>query len=307
MLFNFKSMDPNKSRFISWAKANKVELPENHEELDKVQKIDISLRGLNKIPREINCLPGLIEINAEFNEITELPWEFSQLKKLKVIKLNNNKLLDLPGVICQLPMPEVLDLHSNSIKKVSAVVANLQTLKEIDLSFNYLSELPSEIAHLKHLMKLNVAGNSLMSFPQTMYKLYNLVELTVWKNNVEIPDFIKELPNLKTINNDINTEWINQQFVGASITDDIKKAEKLLEMGADINYKLLNFEGQEFTNALFEARSIDMIKLLLEKGADIKVQREAKKEGSSKIITETFLTKKYSPEILKFIKTLNLQ
>jgi len=281
-----------------------------------MQVLDVRLKSLSKLPKEINCLTGLVEINLEFNDLSELPWEFAQLKKLKVINLGHNKFVDLPGVICQLPQVEVLNMESNSVKKISQVVANLESLIDLNFSFNHLNELPEEIGHLKHLIKLNVAANNLSELPPSMHRLYSLAELKIWNNKIkEIPDFIKDLPNLKLIEIESDTGKINQQLIAASINNDTLKAEKLIAMGADVNHKWLNYGNLPFTTALFEARSVDMIQLLLKNGADPNLKRELPKSSTIKVWEsekssagyETFLTKKQPVEIAKFLKTLNLQ
>jgi len=313
----FNSPDFHKKQLLKWAKNNKIDLPLNLEELEHVQKLDIRLKGLAKLPKEINCLTGLIEINAEFNEISEIPWEFAHLKKVKTINIGHNKFVDLPGVICQLPQVEVLNMESNSVKKISPVIANLEGLIELNFSFNQITELPEEIGHLKHLVRLNLAANNISELPSSMHRLYSLAELKLWKNKItEVPDFIKSLPNLKVIELETDTGKINQQLIAASINDDTQKAERLIAMGADVNHKWVNYGNLPFTSPLFEAHSIEMIQLLLKNGADPNIKRETTTAKTSSIKVwesekassgfETFLTKKHPIEIAKFLKTLNL-
>ena len=311
----FNSPEFHKKNLLKWAKNHKIDFPTLPEELEKLQVLDVRLKSLSKLPKEINCLTGLVEINLEFNELSELPWEFAHLKKLKIINLGHNKFVDLPGVICHLPQVEILNMESNSVKKISPVVANLESLIELNFSFNHINELPEEIGHLKHLARLNLAANNLSELPSSMHRLYSLTELKLWNNKIkEVPDFIKSLPNLKVIELESDKGKIDQQLVAASINDDTMKAEKLLTMGADVNHKWLNYGNLPFTTALFEAHSIDMIQLLLKHGADPNLKRELPKSSTIKVWEsektstgfETFLTKKHSVEIFKFIKSLNL-
>lgn len=311
----FYSSDFNQKRLLKWAKEYKIDLPLKNEELEQVKTIDIKLKGIKKIPKEINCLPNLEEIHAEFNELSELPWEFSQLKNLRSVNFTHNKFADIPSVICQLTKIEELNMESNSIKKITPVIANLINLKDLNLSFNQINEIPLEFGHLKHLNRLNLAANNLSELPSSMHKLYNLTELKLWKNHItKVPDFINELPNLKNIELEIDSENINQQLIVAVVNNDIQKTEKLLSMGANVNYKWLNYGNLPFTTPLFEAHSIEIIKLLLDKGADPNIKREVLKSSSIKVWEsdkssgeyETFLTKKHPLEISKFIKSLNL-
>jgi Leucine-rich repeat (LRR) protein len=311
----FNSPEFHEKNLLKWGKNHKIDFPLLPQELQQIKVLDLKLKGLTKLPKEINCLTGLEEINLEFNQLSELPWEFASLKKLKIINLGHNKLVDLPSVICHLPEVEQLNMESNSIKKISPVIANLESLIELNFSFNHINELPEEIGHLKHLVRLNLAANNLSDLPSSMHRLYSLVELKLWNNKIkEIPDFIKELPNLKVIELESDTGKINQQLIASSINDDILKAEILITMGADVNHKWLNYGNLPFTTALFEAHSIEMIQLLLKNGADPNLKRELPKATTIKVWEsdkgnvgfETFLTKKHPVEIAKFLKTLNL-
>lgn len=307
----FQSTNAREKSLINWAKNHKIEFPNKPEELDKIEKLDLRLRGIEKLPKEINCLLNLVEIHGEFNKLTDLPWEFGQLKKLKVINLGHNKFVDVPGVVGQLAELESLDLEGNNIKKISPLIANLVNITELNLSFNNITELPSDFGHLKHLTKLNLAANQLEELPANFQKLYNLVEIKIWKNGFkEIPQVLKELPNLKTIEFETDETKIGQQLISAVVSDDVPKVERLLSVGADINYKWLNYSNLPFTTPLFEAHSVEMVKFLLEKGADPNLRRDIPQSGTVKVWEsekkdhETFLTKKHNPEIVKFLKTL---
>ena len=302
----FNSPNLRKNSLIHWAKNHRIDFPSKPEDLEQVQKLDLEMKGVTKIPKEIDCLTNLVVINTSFNELTELPWEFGHLKKLKVVNLSNNNFIDVPGVICQLNQLEMLNMTGNSIKKIQPVIGNLINLIELNLSFNQIVDISNEIMHLKHLNVLNLSGNNIVALPSSMQKLYNLVELILWKNKfTEVPEYIKELPNLKITSMEPNNLAVNQQLIAAVIKNDIEKVEKLLVLGADVNYQWPNFKNQQFTTALFEAKSPDIIEFLINYGADTSVKREVLKIAGdkSKADFETFFTKKHSPEVMKFLKT----
>ncbi len=307
----FQSTYSREKDLIRWAQKFKIELPSKPEELVNVIKLDFSLKGIDKLPKEIDSLPNLEEIHGEFNKLVALPWEFAQLKKLKVVNFGHNKFIDIPGVICQLSQIEVLNVEGNSIKKINPVIANLVNLTDLNLSFNLISDLPTEFSHLKHLLKLNLAANKLNSLPDNFQKLYNLTEIRLWKNGfTEIPSCLKDLPNLTVIEMETDETNINQQLVTAVVNDDVSKVEKLLVIGADLNFKWHNYANLPFTTPLFEARSVEMVKFLLEKGADVSIKRELGKPGSIKVWEgdkkdyETFLTMKHNSEVLKYLRTV---
>lgn len=308
----FSSPHSRAKSLIRWAKKFKIDLPNKPEELEQVQRLDFKLKGVEKLPKEIDVLPNITEIHGEFNKLTELPWEFANLKKLKVVNFGHNKFADVPGVICKLTQIESLSLEGNAIKKVTPVIANLTNLTNLNLAFNNISEIPAEFSHLKHLTNLNVAANKLSNLPDTFQKLYNLAEIKLWKNEFsDTPSVLKEMPNLKNIETEVDHTNINHQLVEAVISDDLQKVEKLLHIGADINFKWHNYGSLSFTTPLFEAHTVEMVQFLLEKGADISVKREVAKSGSVKVWEsekksdfETFFTIKHNPEVTKYIKTL---
>lgn len=308
------SPDKRQKSLIRWAKSHKIDFPTKVAELESVQQLNIKLKGVSKLPKEIDCLVNLTEIDASYNNISELPWEFRNLKKLKVINFSHNRLIDIPGVICQQTQLIKLNLEGNLIKKVPPTIANLVQLEELNISFNQIIDIPAEVSSLKHIKIFNLAANNLSSLPQSMHKLYNLQELVLWKNTInEVPDFIKQLPNIKEIDLNVDSSKINQLLIMASISNDVDKARKMILLGADVNFQWQNSSSRSFTTALFEAASVDMIKLLLEHGADPNLKREIIKAGSNKSLEgekqtgefETFITKKHSAEVIKYLKTLN--
>jgi Leucine-rich repeat (LRR) protein len=307
-----KTPEDRQKDLIKWAKKYEIDLPNKPEELQNVTILDIGRRGIERLPKEIDCLPNLEELFACNNLMSELPWEFAHLKKLRVLDLGFNKFFDITGVICQLPQLESLYLEGNCIKKLTHVIANLIALKELNLFFNQIAELPIEFCSLRHLAKLNLAANELQGLPDHFTKLYNLVELDLWMNKFDqVPDLIKEMPNVKKVNMEANMGIINHQLIIASMYNNVQLAERLVSVGADVNYKLEDFDPHPFTTPLFEAKSVDMVRLLLSNGADPNLQREAIKQGSifgwgGGTVNESFLTKKHSPEVTKFLKTLNL-
>jgi hypothetical protein len=294
---------------VSWAKNHKIDLPNNIEELPLIQTLDMRGKGLTTLPHEIDCLPNLLELDASNNQLADLPWEFANLKKIKNINLGHNIMADISGLICKMEQLEILNMEANRIKKVNHVIANLTSLRELNLAFNNITDLPNEIGSLRHLAKLNVAGNQLLDLPKGFAKLFNLVELDLWMNKfTQEPEILKELPNIKAVNFTFTAEKINEQLVLASVTNNIALAEKLIHVGADVNFKRLGFDNQEFTTPLFEAHSVEMVKLLVNNGADMHLIRESRKTSSfliwksEKVEQESFLTKKHTPEVTKYLK-----
>jgi hypothetical protein len=157
-----------------------------------------------------------------------------------------------------------------------------------------------------------LALNLLSALPHSFSKLYNIVELELWLNKFDlIPEVISQLPNLRDLYNVVDPDRLNKTLIWAVIGDNTYLADKLIFYGADVNYEAEECSNHLFTTPLFEANSIDMINLLLQKGANPELKREIvkhvfTKDGKEQVRPtgeyETFLTKKHPKEIQKFIK-----
>ena len=310
-MFFSTSPDKRKKELVSWAKEYKIDALYQINAIENITHLDLSFKHIKKLPRQIDCLKNIETINLSYNSLGDLPWEFGNLKNLKSLDLSYNKFIELSGVVCKLENLEILDLSANQLKKVNSSIANLKKLRDLNLFANRIAELPSEFGSLSHLVKLNLALNLLSVLPPSFGKLYNIVELELWLNKFElIPDVISKLPNLKDLYNVVDPDRLNKTLIWAVIGDNTYLAEKLLFFGADVNYELDECTNHLLTTPLFEAISIDMINLLFEKGADPNLKREIIKHVVTKECEqirptgkfETFLTKKHSKEIQKFIK-----
>ncbi len=161
------------------------------------------------------------------------------------------------------------------------------------------------------MVRLNLALNQLSDLPQSFAKLYNISTLELWLNKFDlVPEIISKLPNLKDLNSVVDPDKLNKTLIWSVIGDNIDLVEKLIFYGADVNIEQEEIENHFFTTPLFEAKSIEMINLLLSKGADPNLKREIIKHVVTKNGEETrpsgkfetFLTKKHPKEIQKFIK-----
>ncbi|MGC8802888.1 MAG: leucine-rich repeat domain-containing protein, partial [Bacteroidales bacterium] len=198
-------------------------------------------------------------------------------------------------------------------RKVPAIIANLINLETLNLAFNEISEIPSEFKYLVSLKELDIAGNQLATLPPSFSKLPSLQSIKIWRNLFEqLPKELEKIPTLTIVENEVDVPRVCQLFIEAVKFDDIIAARKYLALGADVNYRWEGYENQQFTTALFEAKSVEMVKFLIENGADVNVARIIKKSESfifwesEKQETETFLTKKHSAEITRYLKSINL-
>jgi hypothetical protein len=311
----FQSIENDIKKTVRWAKDLKINLPQKQEDIQKLTKLDLSYRSISKIPEHISCLTGLTELNLSYNYLTKLPKEFTKLKNLKVLDLGYNRFAEIPHGIFKLDQLEILNLEANMLKKVPSEISHLKELRDINFFANQITELPKEIVTLKKIARMNLAVNQIHKLPESFETLTHIEVLELWLNKFDlIPKAISQLPKLHDLYDSFDSDKINRALINAVFADNYYLVNKLIFNGADVNYKLEGFGSQLFTTPLFEARSAEMVKLLLSKGANPHLKREIIKtvltkngeEIKSTGKFETFLTKKQLPEIENYLKKSNI-
>ena len=316
-MFFSTSPEQKLKKIVTWVRGFKINLPQNPDDIKTITRLDLSGKAITKIPSEIECLESLAEINLSYNGIKELPKELGKLKNLRSLNLGYNMFQDVPEVIFSFSQLEVLNLEANHVKKIPKEIEKLRNLANLNLFANQIPEIPEEFCSLDHLMRLNLALNQISKLPLGFEKLDKLVELDLWLNKFDlIPDVVGKLPNLRDMYESFDTDKLNKALVMAVFADNLHLADKLVFYGADVNFELEGFRSQLFTTPLFEAKSPEMVKKLIEKGADPNLKREIikhvlNKNGEEEIRNsgkhETFLTTRHTPQIDKLLKTLNLK
>ncbi|MFA5207732.1 MAG: leucine-rich repeat domain-containing protein [Candidatus Paceibacterota bacterium] len=101
-------------------------------------KLDLSNKGLTKVPEYVFSMKQLEELNLSNNQLTgAIPSQIGQLKNLKILNLSHNLMTGLPAELGQ-----------------------LSQLTELDVSYNSLTGLPNELGNLKNLKTFNLIGNN---------------------------------------------------------------------------------------------------------------------------------------------------
>ncbi len=101
------------------------------EDLVNLQKLSISYKKLQTLPKEIGQLINLRELQAHNNQLQTLPKEMGQLINLKWLYISNNKIQTLPKEICQLINLQILYFSGNRLQTLPEKIGQLPNLKII--------------------------------------------------------------------------------------------------------------------------------------------------------------------------------
>ena len=302
-MFFFNPKRIKLKKFYSWAKSNKAILPDSIYDLDKIETFDLSNRGIKSIPTEIECLTSLKSLNLSGNEISELPWGIAQLKELREIYISYNRIPEFPNVLCRLKYLEVIYLDSNHIKKIPATIHVLQLLREFHLANNRIIDIQSEIGSLNKIEVLDISCNELQSLTNGIGKLYKLKTFKIGLNKfAEKPEVLTKLQESTQIIDSISTDELNKMLMKNVRCGHTEQVVRLINFGADINYNVINENNTLVSTPLFEANSLEMIKVILARGADPNIKRQRTDKGAKEGDMETFLTKKHNTEITKYLR-----
>jgi Leucine-rich repeat (LRR) protein len=111
------------------------------DELGLGDSLDLSNRGLDKLPENVLSMRNLESLDISDNNLTgALPAEIKNLQNLKILKANNNNMTGVPAEIGQMSKLEILDLSNNQLTGLPYELGNLKNLKILNLSGNDYAE-----------------------------------------------------------------------------------------------------------------------------------------------------------------------
>ncbi|NJL55819.1 GTP-binding protein [bacterium] len=162
--------------------------------------LHFSTNHLSELPKEIEALRQLKELNLSGNPLKELPEVVTQLKSLQKLWADGINLADVPNCIGQLTKLTHLSLDNNQITTIPNCLGDLENLTELCLSSNQITTIPDCLGELKNLAKLEIYCNQITTIPDCLGKLKNLTTLELYSNQITtIPNCLIELKKLTTL------------------------------------------------------------------------------------------------------------
>ncbi|VUZ39536.1 unnamed protein product [Hymenolepis diminuta] len=165
-------------------------------------------RRLDNIPKELDRLTKLADLDLSRNQLVGIPEPVFDLRALRKLDLSHNEISELTALTDNWPSLEYLNLSHNLLCSLPAGLTRLTKLRKLYLNDNQLtfSGLPSGMAKLNDLEVLNISNNRLENIPEGLCRCGRLKRLILSNNKLEtLPDAIHFLiENLEKFDVDNN-------------------------------------------------------------------------------------------------------
>ncbi len=176
-----------------------TKLPKQIRHLTNLQELVLTRNQLTLLPKSIGQLTNLQTLSLAVNRLTSLPESIGQLTNLQTLRLANNQLTLLPESIDQLTNLQRLSLAGNQLTSLPELIGQLTNLQRLSLAGNQLTSLPESIGQLTNVQTLSLTGNQLTSLPESIGQLTDLRELIAGNQLTSLPESIGQLTNLQTL------------------------------------------------------------------------------------------------------------
>ncbi|KAL5109592.1 Protein flightless-1 [Taenia crassiceps] len=150
-------------------------------------------RRLDNIPKELDRLTKLADLDLSHNQLVGVPEPVFDLRALRKLDLSHNEISELSALTDNWPSLEYLNLSHNQLVSIPSGLTRLTKLRKLYLNDNQLtfSGLPSGMAKLNDLEVLNASNNKLENIPEGLCRCGRLKRLILSNNELEtLPDAI---------------------------------------------------------------------------------------------------------------------
>jgi len=177
------------------------EFPESLCQIKQLKELKVRDQ-LTFIPKCINKLKNLENLDLSNNEIKEIPSELGDLSKLKYLDLSENDLTTISSSLKNLSKLNYLNISLNKLTSISSGIYKLKNVETLDLSYNSITKITSNLKNMTNLKELNLSSNEITEISSSISKVENLVSLDLSFNkiNCTIPKSLNDLQKLEYIN-----------------------------------------------------------------------------------------------------------
>lgn len=198
--------------------SNEIEnIPESWGQLQALQELKLSANKISSIPA-IKTLPNVTSVDLANNRITDIS-SLVYLSSLIKLDISSNRITDIT-TLGTLKHLKTLFINNNELTCIPDELHNITTLKNLHASGNHLTTIPfftnvklealtisfdfnspvlETISNYESLKYLKITNMTPYEIPQSFKELKNLEYLIVYIGEKFIPQFIKELPNIRNI------------------------------------------------------------------------------------------------------------
>lgn len=169
-------------------------------------KLSLRARLLQGVPRQVQDIKALAELDLECNLIADLTEAgIGSLEKLRTLKLSYNQIPSIPAEFARLTSLTILEAKYNFLPAVPRCICGLP-LQRLDLDSNQLMEVEDSAARLTALTHLALTNNTIRKIGNAVFASLTRLETLLLQRNemLLLPDSIMCLERLSTLDVSFN-------------------------------------------------------------------------------------------------------
>jgi len=194
-------------KLIEWADEKNISedrLPRDIDKLSKLKELNLHNSNLNSLPNEIKVLKDITEIHLSRNHFTEVPKVLEKFDKLTWISIINTDIKEIPNFFRKYKTLEGLFFYGTPIEKLPEWIGEFTELAYLSLPSG-INNFPDTFYNLKKLYKLEMFGSG-KNLSSAIKNFKNLEILIIGNcDTLEFPKYLSEL-NLRALELYISSE-----------------------------------------------------------------------------------------------------
>lgn len=157
------------------------------------------VKKIKTIPKNIDLLFNLLQIDLPNNKISQLPKSIFNLKHLERLNLNDNSLNDIPNEIDRFTNLKVLLLGGNNLKAIPENTCKLNELSIFAFNDNPIVYLPYCFNSDSKIESFYISNTKITHIPIQILNLPNLKEIAAMGLNLDNSEEVKAICDKRRI------------------------------------------------------------------------------------------------------------